>query len=242
MLDWEGWLVISCTALLVGVGKTGFSGLSLITISIFASYFGKSSVGVLLPLLVVADFTVYPVMRRHGSWRQVWPLMLPTLIGIACGIILLRLMPDDWVKPVIGSLILAMLVVLLWKRFRPDSKLYSSKNFGIASAFGGGVSTTLANAAGPVMNMYLLTRGFGKMELVGIAGRFFLLTNLIKLPLLGGISLITAESLLINLKLAPFVIVGVFLGKWLLKRVPQKLFGGLIILFAIIAAVNLLCY
>ncbi len=242
MLGWEDWCILVFTTLLVGVGKIGFSGLSLVTISVFAAYFGKSSVGVLLPLLVIADFTVYPVMRKYGTWQQVWPLMPPTLIGIGCGIVLLRFMPEVWAKPVIGSLIVLMLGVILWKRLCPMSRLDQSYKFGVISAFGGGVSTTLANAAGPVMNIYLLTRGFHKMELVGIAGRFFLLTNLIKLPLLGGISLITADSLLINLKLAPIVVLGVFLGKWLLKRVPQKVFSYLIIVFAIIAAVNLLCF
>ena len=242
MFELTDWLILIFTTLLVGIGKVGFSGVSLITISIFASYFGKSSVGVLLPLLIVADLTVYPVMRKYGAWRQVWPLMLPALLGIGIGIILLRFMPEHWAKPIIGVMILVMLGVVLWKRLRPDNRLYKSEKFGVFSALVGGVSTTLANAAGPIMNVYLLTRGFNKMELVGIAARFFLLTNLIKLPLLGSISLITLESLILNLKLAPFVIIGVFLGKWLLSRVPQKVFGALIILFAILAAVNLLLF
>ena len=225
------------TSFLVGFGKIGFSGVSMITISVFAAYFGKQSVGVLLPLLVIADLTVYPVMRAHGSWRQVWPLLPPALMGIVVGLVLLDFMPEIWARPVIGTMILLMLGVVLWKKWKPN--LSESKKFGFYSALGGGVSTTLANAAGPVMNIYLLTKGFQKMELVGIAARFFLLINLIKLPLLGGISLITKESLLLDLRLAPFVVLGVFFGKLMLKKVPEKLFGTLIILFSVAAAVNL---
>ena len=239
MLGAEDWIILGITTLLVGVGKIGFSGVSFVTIAIFAAYFKKDSVGVLLPLLIIADLTVYPVMRKYGSWRQVWPLMPPTIVGIAIGIVLLNFMPDHWAEPVIGCLILLMLGFTLWRKYNSDSNFHLSRKFGVLSALSGGVSTTLANAAGPVMNIYLLSRGFGKMELVGIAGRFFLLTNLIKLPLLSGVSLITRDSLLINLKLAPLVIAGVFIGKWLLNKVPQKLFGGLIIIFAILSAINL---
>jgi len=242
MLEMGDWIILVLTALLVGVGKIGFSGVSLITISIFASYYGKDSVGVLLPLLIVADFTVYPVMRKHGAWRQVWGLMPPTLIGIFIGLLLLNFMPESWAKPVIGGLILLMLGFILWRKYQPENEVFKSKKFGVFSALAGGVSTTLANAAGPVMNIYLLTRGFGKMELVGIAGRFFLLTNLIKLPLLAGVSSITKDSLLLNLKLAPFVVAGVFLGKWLLGKVSQKVFGALIIVFAVLAAGKLLLF
>ncbi len=233
------WVLLILTTLLIGVGKVGFSGLSLIPVSIFASYFGKDSVGVLLPLLLVADLTIYPVMSKYGSWKQVWPLLPPALVGIGIGLVLLRVMPDSWAKPVIGSMILLMLGANLWKMIRPENQWHRSKGFGLGSALAGGVATTLANAAGPVMNMYLLTKGFAKMELVGVATRFFLLVNFIKLPLLGGIDLISRESLLLDLKLAPFVVVGVFLGKFLLKRVPQKVFGGLIVFFSILAVVQL---
>jgi len=232
-------IILMLTTIFVGVGKAGFSGLSLITISIFASYFGKESVGVLLPLLVLADLTVYPVMSKYGSWKQVWPLLPPALVGIGLGLYLLKVMPESWAKPVIGSMITLMLVVILWKKWRPESALHRSKLFGLLAALGGGVSTTLANAAGPVINIYLLTKDFDKMVLVGISARFFLLINLLKLPLLGGIDLITYESLLIDLKLAPFVIIGVFLGKKLLKKVPQAFFEWLLIGFAVLAAVRL---
>ena len=236
------WIIFSLASILVGVGKVGFSGLSLVTVSMFASFFGKESVGVLLPLLVLADLTVYPAMRKYGSWREVWKLLPPALVGMVIGVVLLQVMPDSLAKPVIAYMILLMLGVILFKKWRPESQLHDSKFFAILAALGGGVSTVLANAAGPVIKIYLLSRDFPKMELVGISARFFLLINLLKLPLLGGVSLITKESLMINLRLAPFVLVGIWLGKLLLKYVPQKLFDFLIIVFAVIAAIRLLIF
>lgn len=241
-MDTESWIILSGTAVLVGIGKIGFSGLSMITVSLFAAYFGKESVGVLLPLLVIADLTVYPTMRKYGSWRVVWPLLPPALAGMTIGLYLLKKMPSHWAEPTIGCMILMMLIVMLWKHLQPDSKLHHSSAFTFCAAFGGGISTTLANAAGPIIKIYLLAQNFPKLTLVGISARFFLLINILKLPLLGSISLISKESLWISLRLAPFVLVGILLGRKLLTLVPQKLFNTLIILFALIAVTKLLLF
>lgn len=237
-MEWNDWVILTLTAVLVGVGKVGFSGLSLLAISLLASHFGKASIGVLLPLLIVADIALYPAMRKHGSWKEVWILLPPTLIGMFVGLFYLKRLPEEWAEPAIGIMILMMLAVILWKKYFPALSMYTSKGFGIFSAIIAGISA-MANAAGPVINIYFLAKNFKKMEIVSIGVRFFLLTNIIKLPMLASASLITKESLLMDLKLAPFVVIGVFFGKWLLNKVPQKLFGQLIIIFALIAAVRL---
>ena len=70
-------------ALCVGVSKAGFGGLSMISVVLFAEIYGaRVSTGLALPLLIVADLTVYPAFRRFGSWRPVWPLLLPTALGL----------------------------------------------------------------------------------------------------------------------------------------------------------------
>lgn len=63
--------------------------------------------------------------------------------------------------------------------------------------------------------------------------------NLIKLPFLGGLDFINAESLMLNLKLAPLVLVGVFSGRFLLNLVSQRIFEAMIIGFALLAGLRL---
>jgi uncharacterized membrane protein YfcA len=98
----------------------------------------------------------------------------------------------------------------------------------------------LANAAGPVIQLYLMARKVPKMELIGIGARFFLLVNLIKVPLNSKLALITHESLLENAKLAPAVVVGVFGGRWLIRHVPQAVFEWMIVGCSAIAGLRLL--
>ena len=237
-----GWILVGLAALCVGLGKAGFSGLGLIAVFIMAELLGKKSVGVLLPMLVVADLSVYPMFRKYASWGPVWRLLPPALLGMALGFFLLDGMPEEWAKPIIGSLILTMVALQLLRKLAPTffNKLAHSGGFGVAAGGFAGIATTIANAAGPVFQLYFLAKRLPKMELIGIGARFFLLINLIKLPFMGGLNYTTPESLLLNLKLTPLILLGVFCGGRLLKVISQRVFEWMIVGFAIIAGVRLL--
>lgn len=105
-----------------------------------------------------------------------------------------------------------------------------------------GIATTIANAAGPVFQLYFLARRLPKMELIGIGARFFLLINVLKLPFMGGLDYTSVESLLLNLKLVPLILLGVFFGRHLLQLISQRVFEWMIVGFAIIAGVRLLFF
>ena len=237
-----GWLLVGLAALCVGLGKAGFSGLGLIAVFIMAELFGIQSVGILLPMLVVADISVYPMFRKHASWGPVWLLLPPTLIGMALGYFVLDWLPEELAKPVIGSMILLMVFLQLGRKAAPVlfDKMAHSKGFGSGAGSFAGLATMVANAAGPVFQLYLMSMKVPKMELIGIGARFFLLVNLIKLPFMGRLSFTTSESLLLNLKLVPLILIGVFFGKHLLQLISQRVFEWMVVGFAILAGFRLI--
>ena len=97
----------------------------------------------------------------------------------------------------------------------------------------------MANAAGPIMQLYLLSRRMPKMELIGVGARFFLVVNILKLPLSAGLDLITWETLKWDFIMLPCVVLGVLIGKKLLVKVPQKAFEATVVVFALIAGLRL---
>lgn len=229
-------------ALCIGLSKAGFSGISLVAVVIFADIYGsKASVGLVLPLLIAADLMAYPAFMRYGSWRPVWRLLVPALVGLVLGYWLLGEISDSVARRVIGGCVLLMVALQLFWRWQPEriDRLAKSTSFGIGAGVLGGFSTMMANAAGPVIQLYLLVRKVPKMELIGIGARFFLVINLIKLPLNARLALITTTSLTENIKLLPAVILGVFCGKWLLRIIPQGLFEWMIVVFALIAGLRM---
>ncbi len=228
-------------ALCVGLSKAGFSGISLISVFIFADLFGKNSVGLVLPLLIVADLFVYPSFRAHGSWRQVWGLLAPAMVGLAIGWWVLVVIDDQQAKWGIGASILLMVGVQslrLWNTERFDA-LAHSRPFGISAGVCGGMATMIANAAGPVVQLYLISKRLPKMELLGISSRFFLLINVIKLPFNIQLQLIDKNTLLFNALLIPAVGIGIFCGRSFVRHVPQQIFEALVLGFSTLAGIKL---
>ena len=230
-------------ALCIGLSKAGFSGISLVSVVLLAEVYGaRASVGLALPLLIVADLMAYPAFLKYGSWKPVWKLLPATLLGLFIGWWLLGRIDDTAARHIIGGSVLFMVLVQAFRKWKPEAfeMLAESRGFGNAAGVLGGFSTMLANAAGPVIQLYLLARRLPKMELIGIGARFFLLVNLIKVPLNAQLSLITHETLWENAKLVPAVFVGIFVGRWLISRVPQRVFEWMIVGFSAVAAVRLL--
>ena len=100
----------------------------------------------------------------------------------------------------------------------------------------------MANAAGPVIQLFLLSRRFEKMELIGIGARLFLLVNILKLPFMGGLNFINRETLTLNAMAVPLILIGVLFGKRLVQSVSQRAFEWLVVLFAVLAGVRLMFY
>ena len=229
----------------LGISKTGFPGLALVNILIIAECFGaKASVGIILPLLILCDVIVYPLFRKYSSWSKVWPLLPATLIGLGMGYVLLDAIDDSTARKVIGLIIFVMLALQLFREYKksflenlPDSKLFLA-----GSGLSVGVSTMVANAAGPVYSIYALVHKMSKEDFLGVGARFFLLVNVIKVPLLGNLALINLDSLKLNLLLIPGIVAGIFTGRKLIHLVPQRIFEWLLYLFSLIAGLRLLVW
>jgi len=232
-------------AMCLGVSKTGFPGLAIVNVMIVAELFGaKNSVGIILPMLVVCDLIVLPMFWKHATWRMVWPLVPITFASILAATFLLDRFDDLTARRVIGGIILVMLVLQLVREFHKAflEHLPDSRVFRWASCVLIGISTMLANAAGPVYSIYALVHKMPKMEFLGVGARLFLVVNLFKAPLLGQLDLINPESLALNLWLLPALVCGILLGRQLIGHVPQRAFEILLYGFSAIAGVRMLFF
>lgn len=230
-------------AALIGMAKAGLAGCGLAAVVLFADAFGaKDSTGVVLPLLIAADFMGFALLRRGGgTWRQIWPLVPPACVGVVIGWWLLDRLDNTLAKHVIGWVILSLLALKLlldWQRHRL-AELHRHPVFVNSLGAAAGVTTMLANAAGPVMTVYLLAHRFGKGDYLGIFTRFFLFMNLFKVPFSAQIGLINGPSLLTNLLLLPAVVLGVGIGWRTVKVMSQTVFEWVVFVFALVAALKL---
>lgn len=237
---WE-WFLAVVGALLVGVAKTGITGLSLLFVSIFAAIMpARRSTGVVLPLLILGDVVAFLSYRRHAQWRHVWRLFPWAAAGVVAGAFAIGHMDERQTRLAIGSIVVALTVLHLVRRARPgvpgeERAAWFAPLIGMLAGF----TTIVSNAAGPLMVIYLLAMRLPKMEYMGTGAVFFLMLNLFKAPFMIALGLITPGSLMLNLVLAPAVIAGTFFGRWLLGRINQRIFENIALALTLFAGVRM---
>jgi uncharacterized membrane protein YfcA len=241
---WD-WLILGLCAFLVGVSKTGIPGFGILVVPLVASVLpAKTSVGVLLPMLIFADLFAAGYWRYHAQWKHLLRLIPWALSGIIVAFFVMDKITDEQLKPIIGIIVLAMLALRYRKKiFRTDNsedKIPTHRAFAPTMGILAGFTTMMAHAAGPVMTIYLLAMKMPKKKFVGTTAWFFFIINWLKVPFSTKLQLITLETLKLDLCLFPLIFLGAVAGIFALKRIPQKIFDILVLVLAAAAAIKLL--
>ncbi len=242
------WALLALGALLTGLSKTGIAGLGILSVVLFANALpARESTGALLPLLVVADMFGVALYRKHGDWQKIMLLLPWSIVGILVGYLAMGRIDEPHVRRLLGCIAVAMLGLHLWRQRcmakDPDGWVQQLPHSPVAGCLIGilaGFTTMMANAAGPVMVLYLLAMGLPKLVFLGTMAWLFLVLNLIKLPFSCGLGLITTQSLLLDAILLAALIPGVLLGPVVVKRLNQRTFERVVLFFTMIAAIRLL--
>jgi uncharacterized protein len=249
-------VLLGVGALLVGFAKTAIGGVAAITVAIFASVLpAKESTGALLPLLMVGDVLAVAMYRRHADWSALLRLFPAVAAGVVVGTLFVSRVDDVVMRRTIASVLLLLVAVHLWQKRRgrtggtpsapagpPRSRFGGTAQHVPALAYGllAGFTTMVANAGGSVMSIYLLSAGLGVLGFLGTAAWFFMVVNAFKVPFSVGLGLITGESLLLCLVLAPAVVAGALVGRQVIKRLDAGRFEALILVFTVASSLNLL--
>ncbi|CAN5916947.1 sulfite exporter TauE/SafE family protein [soil metagenome] len=237
------WLIATLGALCAGLSKGGFSGLGLISVIIFASIFGaRDSTGIVLPLLIVADIGAVSIFRQHARWDHIRRTLPLAAAGVVIGTLIMLRLDNASFRPLLGGVILVLTALQLVRLRWPDLYGAVPHSRPVAWSLGlvAGITTMVANAAGPFVALYYVAVGLPKMEVVGTLAWFFFIINLFKVPFSAWIGVIHGSSLALDAVLVPAVILGLLSGRWLIGRISQRMFDGVLLAFAALAALRLM--
>lgn len=245
-LDPWAWAALCVAAVVIGISKTALPGGSILAIALFAAVLpARTSTAATLLLLMVGDVFALLAYRRHAHWPTLLRLAPAVVAGLLLGFAFLALTGDGVVRRAIGVILLLMIAVTLWRRWRQARAEQEAAARGgalLAGVYGtlGGFTTMVANAGGPVMSMYFLATRTPVQVFLGTSAWFFAIINVIKVPFLAGIGLFTGPVLLTDAILAPLVVLGALLGLRVARRLDQRLFDRIVIVLTILGAVYLL--
>lgn len=243
-LTYSAWALLALAAVIIGVSKTGFPGVGILAVPLTAMVFqAKASTGLILPMLLLGDVMAVAFYRRHAVWKYLVKLLPCAVVGIVVGNYFLHKVNDQQLKPLIGVIILVLMGLNTWRNRRMakagDIHLPEGWWFPLIMGVLAGITTMMANAAGPIMLIYLLAMRLPKHAFIGTGAWCFLLLNAFKIPFSWDQGLITAESLWLNAMMAPVIIVSGLAGVWLARFVPEKSFAWMVQVLAALGAVQL---
>lgn len=221
------WVILSLSAICIGMSKTGVQGMMLLIVPYMAMAFGaKESTGVILPMLCMADIIAVAYYKRIADWKVVAKLLPTAILGFFVAIAVDSYIPTSEFRRLMGATLALALCVMLWSEIFGKENRWMHK-WWYAALFGllGGFTTMIGNAAGPVMAVYLLSMRKDKLSYIGINAWFFLVVNILKVPLQIFVwHNISWDSFSLNLMMLPIIGIGALLGIRFVKLFPEKAF------------------
>ena len=131
---------------------------------------------------------------------------------------------------------------MIWQDANDKENLYPSAWwFSALAGFLAGFTTMIGNAAGTVMSIYLLSMRLPKNTFIGTAAWFFLIINLLKIPLqIYFWKNISPATLAFDAAMIPAIAAGAFIGFKVTGKIPERAYRVFVIVMTGVAAVMLL--
>ena len=210
--------------------------------SALAAVTGFGGAAVLLPILVlifgVRDaIPILTVAQLIGNGSRVWfnrsELALPVVGWFALGGVPAALVggvlfasaPLSFLKRLLGIFLLGTVAYRHLGKQR--SLRLPLRGFAVIGAVFSFLSALLGSV-GPIMAPFFLVYGLVKGAYIGTEAFATVVMHVTKLVAYGGTAILTLQSVAAGLALGPIMVLGSFIGKKILDRVPERLFVLLI--------------
>lgn len=233
--------VIALAAFLVGFSKAGLAGTlgPSVTVMVALSMPADDAVGLLLPILIIADWLTVAVHWRKwdvGIYRR---LLVAALIGIAVGSLVISSVDEEMLRRIIAVAMLVYAIFYLLSRtirLDPEKAEFYAWPAGITS----GLSSTFAHLGGPPVFVYLMTTNLDPRRLVATGAFLFASVNLLKVPGYFFADLFDADLIVSTMWTWLLIPVGVLVGRALVDQINRQWFERLTVTFMAAGALVLL--
>ena len=238
------WVLAIVSAMVIGMSKAGITGLTLMFIPLMAiSFGGRASTGLLLPMLCVGDLfgPLWPGTAGMRSGSTCSSSCLPPSSGLAAGVAVGGKMSDTSFRYLLGGIILALLAMMVWQdRSKKEVHYPQAWWFAVVAGLAAGFTTMIGNAAGAITSIYLLSMRLPKNSFIGTAAWFFLIINLLKVPLQVFFwKNISAGTLTFDAIMIPAIAVGAAIGILAAGKIPERAYRYFVMVMTGVAGVLL---
>jgi uncharacterized membrane protein YfcA len=243
------WGIFCLAVFIVGFAKAGLPGATIVSVPLMAMVIpAKTSVGVMLPIFMIADMISVRFWWRFAEWRYCFPYLLFVVLGIGGASFIAGSLDERTFGVVIGWAVLLLIVLSLLtdalrKRKNPVALPPAKKPPLSGSIFFGflsGLISALANAAGPIVTLYMIVSRRDKFQFLGTTAVCAFFMNWAKVPLFASLGTISVDTLKLDVAAIPVIALGAFAGFLVAKKISQKAFKNVVFTLALIASLHLI--
>lgn len=224
----------------------------MIVVPLFASF--RPARTIVLPLMLLLLFSTDIISLGH-YWKQwdrksIWRLIPGAILGIILASFILNDISDVHLKKIIGGIVCLFAVLeflrgKIIKRLNPyvpdETPAIEFKAWqGVLLGTLGGIFSTLAHMAGPIIVMYLLPQRLGNRTFVATTTLLYFFINLTKIPAYFHLGLFSWDIMIEALVLLPFVGLGVQVGVFLNSRFSERNFSRIVLIVLLATGIHLL--
>lgn len=236
------WALAFTAAIVIGLSKAGIKGIAVVNVTLMALAFqAKESTGIVVPLLVFGDIFAVIYYNRHTQWSYIIQFLPWMLLGLLTGVFIGNDLDENTFKIGMAIIILISVGMMYWWDRRKSKKVPTHWLFAGTVGTIAGITTMIGNLGGAFSNIYFLAMRIPKNEFIGTAAWLFLIINIIKLPLHIFVwGTITTETLLLDLKLIPGILIGIVIGIRLVKLIKEDFYRKMILVLTALGALMIL--
>jgi uncharacterized membrane protein YfcA len=217
------WLVVGLVAFLAATlaAVTGFGGAAVLLPVLVLAFGVRDAVPILTVAQLVGNGSRVWFNRHTLDGRVVaWFALGAVPLGFLGGLLFSRA-PLAWLTRFLG---LFLLLVVAWRRFRPGGfprpTLRAFAPIGAASAF----LSALVGSVGPLMAPFFLAYGLVRGAYIGTEALSTVVLHVVKLIAYRQTAVLSGAAALTGLALGPVMILGSWVGKRIVDRLPERAF------------------
>ncbi|WP_339760572.1 sulfite exporter TauE/SafE family protein [uncultured Sulfitobacter sp.] len=217
--------------LFAGISKGGFgSGAAFASSSILALVIEPGlALGIMLPLLMLIDATTLRPYWGKWSLHEVKLLILGGIPGVLLGAALYKVASADFFRLLIGSISVGFVI---WQWGRSAGWIRAAQQampnwLGIFWGSVAGFTSFVSHAGGPPAAIYLLSRGLTKTQFQASTVLLFWTINISKFIPYAFLGIFTWDTMTADLVLAPFAVLGAWIGVKAHRFISEKHFFAL---------------
>ena len=194
---------------------------------------------VLMPILLILDLVAVWTYRKSFDKITLIITIPSSIIGIIIGAVLVSQVNPDWIRVIIGFIAISF-TISHWRtakdRGSKGHSIFRGTVWGSITGFTSFVTLTGA----PPYQMYLLPLKLDQRTYAGTFMIFFWMNNILKIIPFMMLGEMTRSTITTSMILFPISLIFTFLGIWIVRKLPTKIFYEIIYILLFLVSIKLI--